>query len=105
MNRVVFKKQLNPEICLVEFEAKDIALAAKPGQFVILRIDEEGERFPLTIYDFNREKGTITVVCQAVGVSTRKLCALAEGDSILDAAGQSAQLKKPQATMPRPFAV
>ena len=87
MHKITLKKQLNPEICLVEFEAKDLALAAKPGQFVILRIDEEGERFPLTIYDFNREKGTITVVCQAIGVSTKKLCALEEGDSILDAAG------------------
>jgi len=87
MHRITLKKQLNPEICLVEFEAKDLALAARPGQFVILRIDEEGERFPLTIYDFNREKGTITVVCQAIGVSTKKLCALEEGDSILDAAG------------------
>ncbi len=87
MHKVVLKKHLNPEICLIEFEAKDLASAARPGQFVILRIDEEGERFPLTIYDFNREKGTVTVVCQAVGVSTKKLCALEEGGFILDAAG------------------
>ena len=87
MHKIVTRKQLNPEICLVEFEAKDLALAAKAGQFVILRIDEEGERFPLTIYDFDAGKGTVTVVCQAVGVSTKKLCALEEGDAILDVAG------------------
>lgn len=87
MHKIVKKKKLNPEICLVEFEAKDLAIAASPGQFVILRIDEEGERFPLTIYDFDRGKGTITVVCQAVGVSTKKLCALEEGEAILDVAG------------------
>jgi ferredoxin/flavodoxin---NADP+ reductase len=87
MHKIVFKKQLNPEISLVEFEARDLALAAEPGQFVILRVDEKGERFPLTIYDFDRSKGTITVVCQAVGVSTKKLCALKEGEAILDVAG------------------
>ena len=87
MHKIVRQKELNPEICLVEFEAKDLAQAARPGQFVILRVDEQGERFPLTIYDFDRTKGTITVVCQAIGVSTKKLCALGEGDSILDVAG------------------
>lgn len=87
MHQITLKKQINPEICLVEFEARDLALAARPGQFVILRVDETGERFPLTIYDFDKEKGTVTVVCQAVGVSTKKLCALNEGDHILDVAG------------------
>ncbi len=87
MHKVIYKKQLNPEITLLEFEAADVARAANPGQFVIFRIDEEGERFPLTVYDFNRGKGTIKVVCQAVGVSTRKLCALKEGDSVIDIAG------------------
>ena len=87
MHKIIHKEQLNPEICLVEFEAEDLAKAARAGQFVILRIDEVGERFPLTIYDFDRTKGTITVVCQAIGVSTKKLCALEEGDSILDVVG------------------
>ncbi|MDP8263578.1 MAG: sulfide/dihydroorotate dehydrogenase-like FAD/NAD-binding protein [Candidatus Ancaeobacter aquaticus] len=87
MHKIVKKKQLNPEICLVEFEARDLALAANPGQFMILRINETGERFPLTVYDINCERGTVTVVCQAIGVSTKKLCALNEGDSILDVAG------------------
>ncbi len=87
MHKLIRREQLNPEICLVELEARDIAAAAKPGQFVVLRVDETGERFPLTIYDFDREKGTLTLVCQAVGVSTKKLCALKKGDSVLDIAG------------------
>ena len=87
MHKIVRKKELNSEICLIEFEAEDIAMAAKAGQFLILRIDETGERFPLTIYDFNTDKKTVTVVCQAIGVSTKKLCNLNEGDSILDVAG------------------
>jgi len=87
MHRITKKKHLNSEICLVEFEAPDIARAARAGQFLILRINEEGERFPLTVYDFDAGKGTVTVVVQAVGVSTKKLCSLAVGDSILDVAG------------------
>ncbi|MBD3425934.1 MAG: sulfide/dihydroorotate dehydrogenase-like FAD/NAD-binding protein [Candidatus Omnitrophica bacterium] len=87
MHKITRKEQLNPEICLVEFKAPDLAKAAEAGQFVILRIDETGERFPLTLYDWDSEKGTVTVVCQAVGVSTKKLCALEVGDSILDAVG------------------
>ena len=87
MHKVIRKEQLNTEISLVEFEAEDLAKSAMPGQFVVLRIDEEGERFPLTIYDWNSEKGTVTVVCQAIGVSTKKLCALEEGNSILDVVG------------------
>lgn len=87
MHKIIKKQLLNQDICLVEFEAQDIAQVARPGQFVILRIDERGERFPLTIYDFDKDKGTITVVFQAVGVSTMKLCRLKKGDNILDVAG------------------
>ncbi|MFH1782073.1 MAG: sulfide/dihydroorotate dehydrogenase-like FAD/NAD-binding protein [Candidatus Omnitrophota bacterium] len=87
MYKIIRKEQLNTEITLFKITAKDLSMAANPGQFVILRIDETGERFPLTIYDFNREKGTITIVCQAIGVSTKKLAALNQGDSILDIAG------------------
>ncbi len=87
MHKIVRKKPLNADITLIEFEAPDLAKAANPGQFVVLRVNETGERFPLTIYDFNRNKGTVTVVCQAIGVSTKKLVALNEGDSILDVAG------------------
>jgi len=87
MHRLIRREHLNPEICLLELEARDIATCANPGQFVILRIDETGERFPLTLYDWNRENGTITLVVQAIGVSTKKLCALNKGDSVLDIAG------------------
>jgi len=87
MHKIVRKKPLNADITLIEFEASDLAKAANPGQFVVLRVNETGERFPLTIYDFDRKNGTITVVCQAIGVSTKKLVALNEGDSILDVAG------------------
>ncbi|MBU1087701.1 MAG: sulfide/dihydroorotate dehydrogenase-like FAD/NAD-binding protein [Candidatus Omnitrophica bacterium] len=87
MYKIIQKRQLNSQVHLIEFEAKDLAMAASAGQFVILRVDEFGERFPLTLYDFDCENGTITVVCQAIGVSTRKLCALSQGDSVLDISG------------------
>ncbi|MFH1771653.1 MAG: sulfide/dihydroorotate dehydrogenase-like FAD/NAD-binding protein [Candidatus Omnitrophota bacterium] len=87
MPKIVRNEQLNPEISLIEFKAKDLAMAANPGQFVILRVNETSERFPLTIYDVNHEEGTVKVVCQAIGVSTKKLCALNKGDSILDVVG------------------
>jgi len=87
MHKIIRKKQINSEICLLEVKARDIALAAKAGQFVVLRIDEKGERFPLTLYDWDKEKGTIQVVCQAIGVSTKKLCNLKTGENILDIAG------------------
>lgn len=87
MHKVVRKEQLSPDIYLLEFEAADLAKAAAPGQFIILRVDEKGERFPLTLFDWDAQKGTVTVVCQAVGVSTRKLAALGVGDAILDVAG------------------
>ena len=87
MHKIVKKEQLNSEITLLEFEARDLAKSARAGQFVVLRVDEYGERFPLTLYDWNAEKGTISVVCQAVGVSTKKLTALNEGQFVLDIVG------------------
>ena len=87
MYKILRKEKMASDICLVEIEARDLAQAAAPGQFVILRIDEKGERFPLTLFDWDAEKGTIQVVCQAVGVSTKKLCALHTGDFITDVAG------------------
>jgi len=87
MYKIVKKEKMSSTIYLFEFEAKELAQAASPGQFVILRIDEKGERFPLTLFDWDAQKGTIQVVCQAVGVSTKKLCALNEGDSIIDLVG------------------
>jgi ferredoxin--NADP+ reductase len=85
--KIVTKRELVPSINLFEFSAKEIAAKTKPGQFVILRIDEDGERIPLTIADANVGKGTITVVCHKVGKSTKQLGSLDEGDSILDLLG------------------
>jgi len=87
MFKIIKKERIATEIYLLEFEAGDLAKAASPGQFIILRIDEKGERFPLTLFDWDSEKGTIKVVCQAVGVSTRKLVALDAGDSVIDIVG------------------
>lgn len=85
--KIVKKADLNSQIYLMEIEAPLIARKAAPGQFVILRIDEKGERVPFTIADFDKEKGTVTVIIQAVGKTTRDLSKLNEGDTILDFAG------------------
>ncbi len=87
MFRIVNKTVLNPSVTRMDIEAPYIAAKALPGQFVIFRVDEQGERVPLTIADCDREKGTITLIFQIVGASTMKLNALSEGDSILDLAG------------------
>ena len=85
--KIVKKADLNSQIYLMEIEAPLVAKKAAPGQFVILRIDEKGERVPFKIADFNKEKGTVTVIIQAVGKTTRDLSKLNEGDTILDFAG------------------
>jgi ferredoxin--NADP+ reductase len=87
MYQVVTKKELAQNIKLVEVLAPEIAEKAQPGQFVILRVDEKGERFPLTLVDWNRRKGTITLIFLEVGVSTKKLGMLEEGDAVMDVAG------------------
>ncbi|MBQ3567000.1 MAG: sulfide/dihydroorotate dehydrogenase-like FAD/NAD-binding protein [Oscillospiraceae bacterium] len=87
MFRIVQKRVLNPSVTLLEIEAPFIAKKAKAGQFIIFRIDEKGERVPLTIADYNRENGTITIIFQIVGRTTQQLSELNEGDSILDVAG------------------
>ena len=84
---IVRKEILNPAVKLLEVEAPYIARKAEPGQFIILRINEEGERIPLTIADYNREKGTVMIIFQEVGKTTRLLGSLEKGDSILDFAG------------------
>ena len=81
------KRFLTDNICLMRVVAPRVARAAQPGQFVIVRADEKGERIPLTIADYDREEGTVTIVTQTIGVSTRKICALGEGDSLADFAG------------------
>lgn len=87
MHEVVKKRELVPHTNLFEFSAEEIAAKTEPGQFVILRIDEDGERIPLTIAGVNPEIGTITVVCHEVGRSTKQLGELKEGDYILDLLG------------------
>ena len=87
MVKIVRKKVLNPSVTLLEVEAPMIAKKAQAGQFIILRLDEEGERIPLTIGDFDREKGTITIMFQKVGLTTELLGDLNEGDTIRDFVG------------------
>ena len=87
MYKIIAKQQLAPSVQLFEIEAPFIARKAQPGQFVILRINEEGERIPLTIADFNQKTGTITVIFQEVGASTVELGLLNEGESLLDLVG------------------
>ena len=87
MYKIVKKQILNPTVTLMEVDAPLIAKKAEPGQFIILRVDEEGERIPLTVADFDRDKGTVTIIFQIVGASTEKLNHLNEGDSIQDFVG------------------
>ncbi|NLM60995.1 MAG: sulfide/dihydroorotate dehydrogenase-like FAD/NAD-binding protein, partial [Clostridiales bacterium] len=87
MYKIVEKRILNPEVKLMRVEAPLVAAKAKPGQFVIIRVDEKAERIPLTIAETIRDKGLVTIIFQEVGVSTKKLGALDEGDCILDFSG------------------
>lgn len=87
MYKILTKKILNPTVTLMEVDAPMIAKKAEPGQFIILRVDAEGERIPLTIADFDREKGTITIIFQIVGATTEKLNHLEEGECIHDFVG------------------
>lgn len=87
MYRILKKRILNEQVTLMQVEAPLIAKKAEPGQFIILRVDEEGERIPLTIADFDRHKGSVTIIFQLVGKTTRMLGTLNEGDFILDFAG------------------
>lgn len=87
MYKIVTKRTLNEQVKLMEVEAPLIAARAEPGQFIIFRVDELGERIPLTIADFDRKRGTVTIIFQEVGKSTRALGALSEGDFILDFVG------------------
>ena len=87
MYRIVRKQELNASVTLMEIEAPFVARKAKAGQFIIFRIDEMGERVPLTIAGYDREKGTVTIIFQKVGFSTNALGALKEGDYIHDFVG------------------
>ena len=87
MNKIIFKRALAPNVNEYVVDAPDVARHAKPGQFIILRVDEEGERVPFTICDIDRQNGTITILVQEVGYSTMKLATLSEGDYIHDFVG------------------
>ena len=84
---IVKKRVLNETVTLMEIEAPLVARKALPGQFIIFRIDEEGERIPLTIAGYDREKGTVTIIFQKVGYTTMKLDTLNEGDALMDFVG------------------
>ncbi len=87
MYKILRKKELNPTVTLMDIEAPFVAKKAEPGQFIILRVDAEGERIPLTVADYDREKGTVTIIFQIVGGTTERLNHLNEGDFIQDFVG------------------
>ena len=87
MYKIVRKKELNPSVTLMDIEAPFVAKKAKAGQFIIFRIDEKGERIPLTIAGYDREKGTVTIIFQKVGFTTKALGEMNEGDYIRDFVG------------------
>ena len=87
MYKIVRKKSLNPTVTLMEIDAPLIAKKAKPGQFIILRVDEDGERIPLTVAGYDREKGTVTIIFQVVGATTTCLNHKNEGEHIQDFVG------------------
>ena len=87
MYKIIAKKELNPTVTLMEIEAPRVAKKAEPGQFIILRVSEFGERIPLTIADFDRIKGTVTIIFQIVGATTEELNHKAQGEYICDFVG------------------
>lgn len=87
MYKIVKKKSLNPYVTLMEIDAPLIAKKAEPGQFIILRVDDEGERIPLTVAGYDREKGTVRIIFQIAGATTNKLNHLNEGDCVHDFVG------------------
>ena len=87
MYRIVKKEALKPTVTLYEIEAPMVAKKAEPGQFIILRVDENGERIPITIHDYDREKGTVTIIVQTIGATTEKLRHKAEGEFLQDFVG------------------
>lgn len=87
MYKIVSKRCLTPNIVEMKVAAPKVAASAKPGQFIIVRTDEKGERIPLTICDFDTQEGTVTIVTQAIGISSQKICEMNEGDAFADFAG------------------
>lgn len=91
MFEILEKKQLNEQVTAMTLYAPFVAKKVKPGQFVIIRIDEKGERIPLTVADFDSESGSLTIIFQVLGLTTRKLAALNKGDYITDCVGPLGQ--------------
>ncbi len=87
MFKIVSKRCLTPNITERKVHAPLVAASAQPGQFIIVRTDEQGERIPLTVCDYDREAGTITIVTQSIGISSQKICDMEEGDCFADFAG------------------
>ena len=87
MNKILYKESLNPTVTLMKIDAPLVARKAEPGQFIILRTDEKGERIPLTVADFDRQAGSVTIIFQVVGATTEKLNHLSQGDFIHDFVG------------------
>ncbi len=87
MYKILRREDLTPNIHLYKFEAPEVARKAKPGQFVVIRLDERGERIPLTVADWDEKEGSITVVCMEVGTTTQRLATLGTGDAITDFVG------------------
>ncbi len=100
MYRILEKKSLNPTVTLMKIEAPAVAKKANPGQFIILRTDGDGERIPLTVADYDRQAGSVTIIFQVVGATTEKLNRMHEGDCLHDFVGplgkatETAELKK-----------
>ena len=87
MFKIVSKRELTNNIYLMDIEAPRVAKSAKPGQFIIIKNDEKGERIPLTIADYDRERGTVTIVFQTVGAGTKQLAQFEEGEFVADFVG------------------
>ena len=91
MFKILKKEELSPNVFSMDIEAPRVAKKALPGQFIVLRVDEKGERIPLTIANYNQETGAVNLVFQVIGASTMKLAELNEGDSIVDFVGPLGQ--------------
>lgn len=91
MYKIVSKKKLNDSVELMVIKAPFVSRRCEPGQFIILRVDEEGERIPLTISDYNREEETVTIIYQVLGYSTKKLSQKQQGDTVEDFVGPLGQ--------------
>lgn len=87
MYRILSKDMLSPAICRMRVYAPRVASSARPGQFLIVRVNEHGERIPLTISDYDVDEGSVTIVTQKIGASTREICALEAGESLEDVVG------------------